>query len=103
MNWVSIIAVIFSGIGVGVSIWAIIVAKKSNKAVLKQNLEKELADINKDLADIEVQIQRAAAEGEEQRRTIYGIHSNPRIREIQALRNKRDTLLKRKQEIIQQL
>lgn len=101
MNWVSIIAVVFSGIGVGVSIWAIIVAKKSNKAVLKQNLEKELAEIEQELADVEIQI----TEMQSKPRRVYGVvrPMDPEWKKMHALEGKKNALLKRKQEIIQQL
>ena len=96
MNWVSIIALIFSGIGIGVSIWAVFESRKANQAVLDQNREKELAETEKELANINVEIARAKAETE--KKTIYGVF-NPQYREIKALEEKKRILLKRKQEI----
>ena len=49
MNWDSIISITIAAIGVGISILAFIEAKKANKTILRQNTEKELADIDKEI------------------------------------------------------
>lgn len=102
MMWISIIALVFSGIGTGVSIWAIFVAKKSNSKVLHQNLESELASIETEIADINVQIERAKNAPPPER--VYGLRQFPHYApEVKALNEKKNALLKRKQEIERQL
>ena len=103
MTWLSIIALIFSAAGIGISIWAIIAAKKSNKAVMLQNLETELAKVNSELLGVEAQILNVRQQGERMTASIYGIVSNPNKDEIQILKNKKSVLLKRKAEIERQL
>ena len=48
----SIISITIAAIGVGISILAFIEAKRANKAVLQQNREKELADIDKEIVEL---------------------------------------------------
>lgn len=71
---------------------------------MRQNLEIELAGIERELADIEVQIEREKSAGNEHSSHIYGVMtSSPHICEINALWNKKEVLLKRKKQIKQQL
>jgi hypothetical protein len=103
MNWDSIISISIAAIGVGISIWAFIEAKKANKAVLQQNREKELADIDKEIVEINAQIARLEVEGEEKNSHIYGIFPNPYQGTIDNLNKRKDFLLNRKQQIRKQL
>lgn len=103
MTWVSIIAMIFTGVGLIISVIALIQSRKANKAALKQNLEQERAAIIRELADIDVEIEREKSAGNEINSHIYGVQPNPHICEIVALEKKRDILLKRKQEIERKL
>ena len=103
MNWLSIIALIFSAAGICISIWAVIAAKKSNKAVLRQNWEKELAEIEGKLGAIDAQIEKARTEGEEQNRGIFGIQPNPNQQLIDAYEAQKKSLLKRKADIARRI
>jgi hypothetical protein len=103
MDVESIISISIAAIGVGISIWAFIEAKKANKAVLQQNREKELADIDKEIVEINAQIARLEVEGEEKNSHIYGIFPNPYQGTIDNLNKRKDFLLNRKQQIRKQL
>ena len=103
MNWDSIISIIIAAIGVGISILAFIEAKKANKAVLQQNREKELADIDKEIVEINAQLARLEVEGEEKNSHIFGILPNPYQGTIDNLNKRKDFLLSRKQHIRKQL
>ena len=103
MNWESIISITIAAIGVGISILAFIEAKRANKAVLQQNREKELADIDKEIVKINAQIARLEVEGEEKNSHIYGIFPNPYQGTIDNLKQRKDSLLNRKQQIRKQL
>ena len=103
MNWDSIISITIAAIGVGISILAFIEAKKANKIVLQQNREKELADIEKEIVEINAQIARLEVEGEEKNSHIYGIFPNPYQGTIDNLNKRKDFLLNRKQQIRKQL
>ena len=103
MNWESIISITIAAIGVGISILAFIEAKKANKAVLQQNREKELADIEKEIVEINAQIARLEVEGEEKNSHIFGILPNPYQGTIDNLNKRKDFLLDRKQQIKKQL
>lgn len=103
MNWESIISITIAAIGVGISILAFIEAKKANKAVLQQNREKELADIEKEIVEINAQITRLEVEGEEKNSHIYGFFPNPYQGTIDTLKQRKDSLLNRKQQIRKQL
>ena len=103
MDWDSIISIIIAAIGVGISIWAFIEAKKANKAVLQQNREKELADIDKEIVEINAKIERLKVEGEEKNSHIYGFLPNPYQGTIDTLKQRKDSLLNRKQQIRKQL
>ncbi|MBQ8387220.1 MAG: hypothetical protein IJX48_07235 [Paludibacteraceae bacterium] len=103
MNWDSIISISIAAIGVGISIWAFIEAKKANKAVLQQNREKELADIDKEIVEINAKIERLKVEGEEKNSHIYGFLPNPYQGTIDTLKQRKDSLLNRKQQIRKQL
>ena len=99
----SIISITIAAIGVGISIWAFIEAKRANKAVLQQNREKELADIDKEIVEINAKIERLKVEGEEKNSHIYGFFSNPYQGTIDTLKQRKDSLLNRKQQIKKQL
>lgn len=103
MNWDSIISITIAAIGVGISILACIEAKRANKAVLQQNREKELADIDKEIVEINAQIARLEVEGEEKNSHTYGIFPNPYQGTIDNLNKRKDFLLNRKQQIRKQL
>lgn len=103
MDLESIISISIAAIGVGISILAFIEAKKANRVVLQQNKEKELADIDKELADINTQIAKLEVEGEEKNSHIYGILPNPYQGTIDNLKQRKDSLLNRKQQIRKQL
>lgn len=103
MNWASLISITITAIGVGISILAFIEAKNANKAVLRQNTEKELADIDKEIVEINAQIARLEVEGEEKNSHIYGIFPNPYQGTIDNLNKRKDVLLSRKQYIRKQL
>lgn len=103
MDLESIISITIAAIGVGISIWAFIEAKKANKAVLQQNREKELADIDKEIVEINAKIERLKVEGEEKNSHIYGFLPNPYQGTIDNLKQRKDSLLNRKQQIRKQL
>lgn len=103
MDVESIISISIAAIGVGISILAFIEAKRANKAVLQQNREKELADIDKEIVEINAQIARLEVEGEEKNNHIYGIFPNPYQGTIDTLKQRKDSLLNRKQQISKQL
>lgn len=104
MIWVSIIALVLSAVGIGISIWAVKEAKKSNEAVLRQSLEIELAGIERELAEIKVQMCRSQAHTIEKNSHIYGVSSSFFDgAEMESLDSKKQLLLKRKAEIERQL
>lgn len=103
MDLESIISISIAAIGVGISILAFIEAKRANKAVLQQNREKELADIDKEIVEITAQVARLEVEGEEKNSHIFGILPNPYQGTIDNLNKRKDFLLNRKQQIRKQL
>ena len=111
MNWVSIIAMIFTGCGLVISIIALLQskkaneeAKKANKAAMRQNLEQELARIETDIKDIEAQQEDARGRGQAQTQHIFGTNiPNPYAGVIIMLEQKKQNLKDRKAEIIRQL
>ena len=103
MNWDSIISITIAAIGVGISILAFIEAKRANKTILRQNTEKELADIDKEIVEINAQVARLEVEGEEKNSHIFGIRPNPYQGTIDNLNKRKDFLLDRKQQIKKQL
>ena len=104
MIWVSIIALVLSAVGIAISIWAVKEAKKSNEAVLRQSLEIELAGIERELAEIKVQMCRSQAHTIEKNSHIYGVSSSFFDgAEMESLDSKKQLLLKRKAEIDRQL
>lgn len=96
----SIISITIAAIGVGISILAFIEAKKANKAVLQQNREKELADIDKEIVEINAKIERLKVEGEEKRSHTYGIRPNPNLTQIKILEEKMQLLLNRRKNLL---
>ena len=103
MDVESILSISIAAIGVGISILAFIEAKRANKAVLQQNREKELADIDKEIVEITAQVARLEVEGEEKNSHIFGILPNPYQGTIDNLNKRKDFLLNRKQQIRKQL
>lgn len=100
------LGIILSSATLIVSSLGILFGWKWHKDSKRQNLEQELAGVERDLANIEVEIEREKSAGHEQMSHIYGMvhpQANPHIAEINALIEKRDVLLKRKQEIKKQL
>lgn len=94
-----IITLSISSIGLFISIWAIIEARKANKATLKQNLEYALNDIEAQLNDIDVEIARA---NDITSRNIYTVF-DPQHSEKNALAKKKKTLEEQKRKLLQQL
>lgn len=103
MDLEPIISISIAAIGVGISILAFIEAKKANRIVLQQNREKELADIDKEIVEINAKIERLKVEGEEKNSHIYGFFPNPYQGTIDTLKQRKDSLLNRKQQIKKQL
>ena len=71
MDWKFIISTSIAIIGVGISIWAILVAKKSQKETALQNKQAELANIDKELKENNLEIHKLTTEGEERNSHIY--------------------------------
>ena len=94
-----IITLSISSIGLFISIWAIIEARKATKATLKQNREYALNDIDAKIKDIDVEIARA---NDNSSKSIYGVF-DPRHSEKNALAKKRQTLEEQKRKLLQQL
>ena len=97
MNWISIMALLVSIIGVGIAYLAYKEAKKVNKAVMRQNWEKELAETEQELANVNFEISKITS----QPRKIYGVvhPMDMEPQKMRALGEKRALLLKRKAEI----
>ena len=70
MTWVSIIAMVFTGCGLVISIMALVQAKKANKAAMHQNAQAEINRINSEIYQIDREIERL----EKPISGIYGIH-----------------------------
>lgn len=100
MDLESIISITIAAIGVGISILAFIEAKRANKAVLQQNREKELADIDKEIVEIKCHIEKLFKEGEEKRSHTYGIRPNPNLNQIKILEEKMQLLLNRRKNLL---
>ena len=99
MDWKFIISTSIAIIGVGISIWAILVAKKSQKETALQNKQVELANIDKELKENNLEIHKLTTEGEERNSHIYGFHPNPNQAQIDALERRNQYLIKRKREL----
>jgi predicted nucleic acid-binding Zn-ribbon protein len=84
---------------VGISIWAILVAKKSQKETALQNKQAELANIDKELKENNLEIHKLTTEGEERNSHIYGFHPNPNQAQIDALKRRNQDLISRKREL----
>ena len=65
MDWEFIISTSIAIIGVGISIWAIFVAKKSQKETVLQSKQAELANIDRELKENYLEIHKLTTEGEE--------------------------------------
>ena len=88
----------------GVTIWGVWVTKKSNKAVMRQNLEQELAQIEADIKEIDAQQADAEARGAAETKNIYGVNvPNPYGGVSFMLELKKQALLDRKAKIKKQL
>ena len=99
MDWKFIISTSIAIIGVGISIWAILVAKKSQKETALQNKQVELANIDKELKENNLEIHKLTTEGEERNSHIYGFHPNPNQAQIDALKRRNQDLISRKREL----
>jgi predicted nucleic acid-binding Zn-ribbon protein len=99
MDWKFIISTSIAIIGVGISIWAILVAKKSQKETALQNKQAELANIDKELKENNLEIHKLTTEGEERNSHIYGFHPNPNQAQIDALKRRNQDLISRKREL----
>ena len=99
MDWKFIISTSIAIIGVGISIWAILVAKKSQKETALQNKQAELANIDKEIKENNLEIHKLTTEGEERNSHIYGFHPNPNQAQIDALERRNQYLIKRKREL----
>ena len=99
MDWKFIISTSIAIIGVGISIWAILVAKKSQKETALHNKRAELANIERELKDNNLEIHKLTTEGEERNSHIYGFHPNPNQAQIDALKRRNQDLISRKREL----
>jgi hypothetical protein len=99
MDWKFIISTSIAIIGVGISIWAILVAKKSQKETALQNKQAELANIDKELKENNLEIHKLTTEGEERNSHIFGFHPNPNQAQIDALKRRNQDLISRKREL----
>lgn len=99
MDWKFIISTSIAIIGVVISIWAILVAKKSQKETALQNKQAELANIDKELKENNLEIHKLTTEGEERNSHIYGFHPNPNQAQIDALKRRNQDLISRKREL----
>jgi predicted nucleic acid-binding Zn-ribbon protein len=99
MDWKFIISTSIAIIGVGISIWAILVAKKSQKETALQNKQAELANIDKELKENNLEIHKLTTEGEERNSHIFGFHPNPNQAQIDALKRRNQDLISRKIEL----
>lgn len=99
MDWKFIISTSIAIIGVGISIWAILVAKKSQKETALQNKQAELANIDKEIKENNLEIHKLTTEGEERNSHIYGFHPNPNQAQIDALKRRNQDLISRKREL----
>ena len=99
MDWKFIISTSIAIIGVVISIWAILVAKKSQKETALQNKQAELANIDKELKENNLEIHKLTTEGEERNSHIFGFHPNPNQAQIDALKRRNQDLISRKREL----
>ena len=99
MDWKFIISTSIAIIGVVISIWAILVAKKSQKETALQNKQAELANIERELKDNNLEIHKLTTEGEERNSHIFGFHPNPNQAQIDALKRRNQYLISRKREL----
>ena len=99
MDWKFIISTSIAIIGLGISIWAILVAKKSQKETALQNKQAELANIDRELKENYLEIHKLTTEGEERNSHIYGFQPNPNQSQIDALKRRNQDLNKRKREL----
>ena len=104
MWWENAITWGLSLLVLGVSIWGVWVTKKSNKAVMRQNLEQELAQIEAEIKEIEAQQADAEARGQAATQHVYGVNvPNPYGGVSFMLELKKHTLIERRGNIIKQL
>ena len=99
MDWKFIISTSIAIIGVGISIWAILVAKKSQKETALQNKQAELANIDRELKENNLEIHKLTTEGKERNSHIYGVFANPNQAQIDALERRNQYLISRKREL----
>ena len=100
----TIIIIAISAATLVAAILGIVWGYKWHKAGLRQNLEIELAGIERELAEIKVQMCRSQAHTIEKNSHIYGVSSSFFDgAEMESLDSKQQLLLKRKAEIDRQL
>ena len=99
MDWKFIISTSIAIIGVGISIWAILVAKTSQKETALHNKRAELANIDRELKENDLEIHKLTTEGEERNSHIYGVFANPNQSQIDALERRNQYLINRKREL----
>lgn len=88
----------------GVSVWGVWVTKKSNKAVRRQSLEQELAQIDIEIKDIEAQQEDAKSRGLAETQHTFGCNvPNPYGGVVVMLELKKQALVDRKKEVKKQL
>lgn len=99
MTTESIIALSISTIGLFISVWAIIEARRSTKAALKQNIENALNEKDAQIKEIDVEIARA---NNQTSRSIYTAFDSQHS-EKEALAKKKQLLEEQKRKLQQQL
>ncbi len=99
MDWKFIISTSIAIIGVGISIWAILVAKKSQKETALHNKRAELANIDRELKENDLEIYKLKLEGEKINSHIFGVHPNPNQSQMDALERRNQYLISRKREL----
>lgn len=99
MSIESIITLSISTIGLCISVWAIIEARKSTKAALKQNRQIALNEIEAQIKDIDIEIARA---NDSTSRSIYSVF-DPQHSQKEALKMKKYTLENQRKKLMAQL
>ena len=99
MDWKFIISTSIAIIGVGISIWAILVAKKSQKETALQNKQAELANIDKELKENNLEKHKLTTKGEKERHSFYSYPQNPNQKQINDLEKRNQDLISRKREL----
>ena len=99
MDWKFIISTSIAIIGVGISIWAILVAKKFQKETALHNKRAELANIDRELKENNLEIHKLTTKGEKERNSFYSYAQNPNQKQINDLEKRNQDLISRKREL----